>query len=199
MLKAAILMLSRNGLGSQAAAIENAWLTTLEDGIHTRDIIGDHTRALVGTENFADAIIDRLGDEPKTLAAAPRSMPWSIPEPEDMPRVSTKQELAGVDIFVCSDDRYPVSLGDRLSQSGGPLVLDMVTNRGVKVWPDGNPLTFCTDHWRCRLLADGDDRVSFADVISQLQTVHQAGFQVIKSEHLYRFDGKPGCSLGQGQ
>ena len=26
----------------------------------------------------------------------------------------------------------------------------MITNRGIKVWPEGFEETFCTDHWRCR-------------------------------------------------
>jgi isocitrate dehydrogenase len=29
--------------------------------------------------------------------------------------------------------------------------------------------------------------------------VHGAGLEVIKTEHLYSFDGEPGYSLGQGQ
>ena len=26
--------------------------------------------------------------------------------------------------------------------------LDMISNRGVKVWPEGHAETSCTDHWR---------------------------------------------------
>ena len=35
----------------------------------------------------------------------------------------------------------------------------MITNRGTKVWPDGAPETFCTDHWRCRFTADRPERM----------------------------------------
>ena len=28
--------------------------------------------------------------------------------------------------------------------------LTMITNRGIKVWPNGFEETYCTDHWRCR-------------------------------------------------
>ena len=30
--------------------------------------------------------------------------------------------------------------------------LKMIDNRGVKVWPDGMPETFCTESFRCRFL-----------------------------------------------
>ncbi|MBL4544633.1 MAG: hypothetical protein JKP95_01840 [Oceanicaulis sp.] len=33
------------------------------------------------------------------------------------------------------------------------MSLKMITNRGVKVWPQGLPETFKTDHWRCRFMA----------------------------------------------
>ena len=34
----------------------------------------------------------------------------------------------------------------------------MIDNRGVKVWPNGNAWTFCTDSYRCRFLAADADR-----------------------------------------
>ena len=39
-------------------------------------------------------------------------------------------------------------IGDSLSKvTGGNLELKMITNRGVKVYPNGMPETYCTDHW----------------------------------------------------
>jgi isocitrate dehydrogenase len=73
----------------------------------------------------------------------------------------------------------------------------MIANRGVKVWPDGWPETFCTDHWRCRFLAD--DAASAAQIIALLGRLSEAELEFIKTEHLYTFDGKPGFSLGQGE
>ena len=44
-------------------------------------------------------------------------------------------------------------LGSLLSKiDGGALKLSLITNRGVKVYPDGMKETFCTDHWRCRFI-----------------------------------------------
>jgi isocitrate dehydrogenase len=75
----------------------------------------------------------------------------------------------------------------------------MITNRGVKVYPDGLPETFCTDHWRCRFTPEDGGAITFPQVLELLKAVHSAGYDVIKTEHLYTFDGQRGYSLGQGE
>lgn len=80
------------------------------------------------------------------------------------------------------------------------LALMMITNRGVKVWPDGFPETFCTHHWRCRYMAeDGRGVVKYEAIIGLLRRLAAAGFDAIKAENLYTFDGEPGFSHLQGQ
>jgi len=74
----------------------------------------------------------------------------------------------------------------------------MISNRGIKVWPKGFKETFCTDHWRCRFLRSGLF-VDGEDIIKLLSVLHSGGFDVIKTENLYAFDGKKAFSLGQGQ
>jgi len=78
----------------------------------------------------------------------------------------------------------------------------------VKVYPDGHPETFCTDHWRCRFVA-ADARVSgaqleftpvpFLDVLALLHRLVDYQFYIIKTEHLYLMDGQRAFSLGQGE
>ena len=83
----------------------------------------------------------------------------------------------------------------------------MITNRGVKVYPNGLKETYCTDHWRCRFVnADSLTRgmknyseVDYEKVLALLSKLHNEGFEVIKTENLYEFDGKRGFSLGQGE
>jgi isocitrate dehydrogenase len=76
----------------------------------------------------------------------------------------------------------------------------MITNRGVKVFPDGFPETMCTDHWRCRFRATTESGiVDHMQIIGLLQRVVAAGLDFVKTEHLYTFDGLPGFSLGQGE
>ena len=44
----------------------------------------------------------------------------------------------------------------------------MITNRGVKVYPDGMPETFCTDHWRCRFVRVDGGATDHAAVLELL-------------------------------
>jgi isocitrate dehydrogenase len=73
----------------------------------------------------------------------------------------------------------------------------MITNRGVKVWPEGFPETFCTDHWRCRF--QGSEDLLSQDIVNLVQNIASSGLDFVKTEHLYAFDGEAGYSLGQGQ
>ena len=104
-----------------------------------------------------------------------------------------------------------VALAEAAARAGTPLHLRLITNRGVKVYPDGIPETTRTDHWRCRFV--GPDApggpglpepapgvpLAFADVLALLGSLDAAGCEVIKTEHLYTFDGARGYSLGQGE
>ena len=71
LLHGAILMLVHIGQADVAERVHNAWLATIEDGIHTYDIFTEGTsREKVGTKEFADAIIARLGKQPVHLHPA---------------------------------------------------------------------------------------------------------------------------------
>ncbi|RMF59619.1 MAG: NADP-dependent isocitrate dehydrogenase [Bacteroidetes bacterium] len=202
LLVAATQMLVHLGLGEVAERIKNAWLRTLEDGIHTADIYrpGLSSRE-VGTRQFTQAVIDRLGERPRRLkpvqyrAGGIRVAARSLPRPQ--------KTLVGVDAFIDWDEeeRDPNVIGERLEAAAGTVGwrLKMITNRGVKVYPKGLPETFCTDHWRCRFLPAHDGPATFPDVLALLKALHEAGFEVIKTEHLYTFDGERGYSLGQGE
>jgi isocitrate dehydrogenase len=205
LLLAGVEMLRHLGRGDVAAKVMNAWLSTLEDGIHTRDIVGPQTVEHAGTRRFTEAVIERLGCRPEKLKAvdapaesqekgATNSGAIAV-EVRSVPR--EEKVLAGVDVFVDRDGIAPEELAIRLQAAAGMLFeLKMITNRGVKVWPNGREETLCTDHWRCRFEADGR---KIEDVAELLLKLANSGIEFIKTEHLYLFDGKPGYSLGQGQ
>jgi isocitrate dehydrogenase len=200
LLMAAIQMLVHLGLGSYAEKIKNAWLCTLEDGIHTADIyrVGLSEKE-VGTEAFTQAVIARLGRDPYEMdRISYQNRPIHV---QAMPTVKQQKQLVGVDIFLDWDeaDRNPDILGKQLDGlTEGLPSLKMITNRGVKVYPEGMPEIFCTDHWRCRFARE-EGTVTFDDVLALLGRIHAAGLEVIKTEHLYTFDGERGYSLGQGE
>jgi isocitrate dehydrogenase len=202
LLQAAVQMLIHIGQPDVASRIHNAWLRTLEDGVHTADIYRPGTSsACVGTDAFAEAVVARLDQRPTVLksqdyAAAPPIQPVARPV-----RATAAKELVGVDVFVHFREPQPDALAALLRPHAGPaFTLQMITNRGVKVWPEGQPETFCTDHWRCRFgPAPGNTLVRPSDVPALLGRLAAAKVDFIKTEHLYTFDGEAGFSLGQGQ
>lgn len=201
LIQASVLMLNHLGLNEHAGRVHNAWLRTIEQGIHTADIFheGVSTRQ-VSTMEFAQAVIDNLGSRPEQLKAVDYSQnrPFALPELKARPR--RKKELVGVDIFLDFQSKDANLLGDSLKNaSTDKLKLLLITNRGVKVWPEGFSETYCTDHWRCRFMVQNDQIGSYADVLELSTKINEQGFEIIKTEHLYNFDGKPGYSLGQGQ
>jgi isocitrate dehydrogenase len=109
--------------------------------------------------------------------------------------------LVGVDVFLDWNAGLPDDLAALLKASAtAGLALKMITNRGVKVWPNGHPETLCTDHWRCRFQArETGAEIAHSQIVSLLCALDAAGFDFIKMENLYNFDGKPGYALGQGQ
>ena len=68
LLHGAILMLLHLDLPKIATTIHNAWLKTIEDGIHTYDIFTEKmSKQKASTTEFADAVIERLGQTPSKL------------------------------------------------------------------------------------------------------------------------------------
>ncbi|MEM1284501.1 MAG: NADP-dependent isocitrate dehydrogenase [Pseudomonadota bacterium] len=201
LLLAGVQMLVHVGQPDIATALHNAWAKTIEEGVHTADIFQPDSGAhKVGTNGFADAVIARLGEEPSSLPvaryqAAPRLAAGPVP---DRSRTHEKV-LVGTDLFVHWRGTNPDELAVVLKQvkDAGLPQLDMISNRGVKVWPNGLPETMVTDHWRCRFLFDG---AADAKAIPALMlALAGAGIEVVKTENLYTFDGERGYSLGQGQ
>src|ERR671914_227348 len=66
----AVMMLVHTGQTEAAARAHNAWLRTLEDGVHTYDIYKEGvSKEKVGTREFAEAVVARMGEKPSQLKA----------------------------------------------------------------------------------------------------------------------------------
>ncbi len=203
LLLGAIQMLVHINQKEVATRLHNAWLRTIEDGVHTYDIFREGvSKQQVGTREFAEAVIARLGQEPVKLPRASYDASLPAIKVELKPRPAAERTLVGMDVFVRWDEeeRNPEKLGEAMSQLMiGGVKLKMITNRGTKVWPEGHPETFCTDHWRCRFVCVQESPCSYQAMIHLLQKIHQAGFEIIKTENLYNINGTPAYSAGQGQ
>jgi len=200
LLLGAVLMLVHIGQPEVAERVHNAWLRTLEDGVHTYDIYADGVSTKkVGTKEFAAAVSQRVGQKPNRLKPVSYARAAETPAPPAQAAVaSSKGDLEGIDVFVLWPSRNPDTLADAVGKvAGNGLSLQMIDNRGVKVWPAGMAETFCTDNFRCRFMSSGPAKMS--ELISLLQRLSDAGLEIAMTESLRSFDGRPGFSLAQGQ
>jgi isocitrate dehydrogenase len=209
LINAAVMMLAHIGQTDVADKVKNALLTTIEQGYHTADIYKEgSSKKKVSTSEFADEVIARLGQSPQSLPASKLSEGSGEINIPAYTRKDRKKVLMGVDAFIDWKGSDPQEIGEGLRKVAGQLKLKMITNRGVKVFPNGLSETYCTDHWRCRFVSvdaeieEGNPvykPVEYEHVIALLAKLHNSGWDVIKTENLYEFDGKRGFSLGQGE
>ncbi len=205
LLHGAIMMLVHINQTEVAEKIHNAWLRTIEDGVHTADIFKENvSKQAVSTQEFAEAVVARLEQKPETLKAASYAAHVELAPDAARPKSAApppRKETVGVDVFLDWTGGSPDDLGAKVKEAnGGGLELQMITNRGVKVFPNGMPETFCTDHWRCRFVStEKNSPVNKAQMINLLNRVTELGLDFIKTETLCTFDGEAGFSLGQGQ
>ena len=206
----AVMMLVHINQMEAAEVAHNAWLKTIEDGVHTYDIAREgSTKQAVGTKEFADAVIERVGQKPATLKAVEYKAVEQSGETAAKPlytvQPTQKKELVGVDVFIDWWNGKFFGSADELGAlvekvNGDGVKLVMISSRGTKVYPNGQPDTFCVDHWRCRFMADTDGGVlTKQQVINLLGRFQENNLDFIKTEHLYNFDGKAGYAMGQGQ
>lgn len=208
LLLGAVMMMVHIDQPDVAEKVHNAWLRTLEDGVHTYDIYKEGvSREKVGTREFAQAVVQRLGQRPETLKAvsyAPRKRGSAegiagAPAHAKRARPRPKKEYVGLDVFLDWTGGPANQLGPKLEQLSGDLRLQSVANRGVKVYPGELPGFVYSDLWNCRFLANGGGGVTHQQTIALQERIAAAGFDVVKTEGLYTFDGERGYSLGQGE
>ena len=201
LLQGAVQMLSHIGQTEVAEKVQNAWLKTIEDGIHTYDIFKEgNSKQKVGTHEFALAVINNLGKKPATLKEVVYAKDIALQLPKYIRRPAAIKELVGVDVFVHWSGTNPDELAAVVNQlNNEELQLSMITNRGIKVWPEGFEETFCTDHWRCRFKPTNGNKITKQHIIQLLTLANEKNIDTIKTENLYTFNGKQGYSLGQGQ
>ncbi len=199
LIQASVQMLDYMGQHDIAYRINTAWLNTIKNGVHTRDIFSEAlTKKLVGTMEFAEEVCKRLN----TVSIMPDfsniKMSPIVEENIIKPEV-IKKNLVGVDVFLCQKNVDIEDLAKKLILSSENIFdLKLITNRGVKVWPEGSERTLCTDHWRCRFKFSSNKK-THAEIRALLSNIEKNGLEWIKLENLYNFNDQPGFSLGQGE
>lgn len=196
---ASVMMLVHIREIKAAELIHNAWLKTIEQGVHTYDIFKENTsKKKVGTKEFAKAVIENLGKTPDTLPKVnylasnktAQSSSRSIASP------AANKKLIGVDVFVQwegSIEDLEKKLQKLPKQS---LQLTAVSNRGARVWPEKQPETICVDSWRCRFMGNKNSAsITHQDILILLQGMIDQDIDFIQTENLALFDGKAGFTV----
>ena len=202
LLEGAVMMLNHIGQTDVAEKVQNAWLKTIEDGIHTYDIYKEGvSRQKVGTKEFAQAVIANLGNKPQILKPVSYAGGAALNLPRYKRKQPLRKQLVGVDLFVHYPGSSPNQLAEIVKQleKDNGAKLSMITNRGIKVWPEGFEETFCTDHWRCRFKPAEGVNMTKMLIVELLEHADALNIDTIKTENLYEFEGTPAYSLGQGQ
>ena len=202
LLNGAIMMLVHLGLHTEASLIHNAWLKTIEDGIHTVDIFNDMSKQKVGTQEFADAVIARLGQEPSTYRVV-KYQPGNGSGASHAVLAEEAEEriLVGVDFFVHWYHKDIEALATAMQEiSTEALEVKMISCKGLKVWPNIVTEMDVTDRFRCRFMPKAKDgAVTHADIAKLLALAAEKEVDFLKIETLFTFDGKLGFSASQGE
>ncbi len=201
LIQGAIQMLVHLNDVKVASDIQNAWLRTIEDGIHTGDIYGDMSKAKVGTMDFAKAVVERLGQTPDRFPTAKYTARENAePIRAVMAPQKEKRELVGMDLFVHWRDKPIDDLGSILSNvSNDRLSMTMISCKGLKVWPNADTRMDVTDRYRCRFVPPSGGTVTHQDIADLMIRLAEANVDFLKTENLFTFDGVPGFVKSAGE
>jgi len=194
----AVMMLKHLGEFAAAADIEHALLVTLAEGKLTGDVVG-YDKGL-HTSEFTRHVIANLGRRAAGWTVR-ESKPIRVPTVSRDPvfRAARSKEAIGADIFVDSP-LDPAALGRSLETiaASGPLRLKMISNRGTKVYPEGNPAIDCVAHHRCRFVSRSGAPIAFDDALALARRVNDT-HEVCHVERLLRVDGADAFTKAQGE
>ena len=204
LLNAAIMMLVHIGQGDIASLIENAWKKTIEDGVHTVDIYKEQISSKkVGTKEFANEVIKRLGEKPTHLKISEYlSSPSHIVSDRAYHINNTEvKTLVGTDVFLQMNVLSAHEVAEKIQSIGfNGLELKTISSMGLKLWPRDDRFELTSDHWCCRFMATQEGEVIHHSTIAELlESLSKANIDFIKIENLFEFDGKKGFSLAQGE
>ena len=195
LLQGTLLMLDHIGLSNIGQKIRNAWLKTLEDGLHTYDIYKeDISKKKMGTKEFSQAIMDRLGEEPSKLKQAlppvsSQKSTVSIP-----PQKKQKKELVGVDVYIEHNQGDIKEVVNAVKNSGSGLELKSIYSRGICIWPDQASHVVLSELLCLRFMQSGS-HLTGTQVVELLSKLQKQGITACKTQNLYLYDGEKGFSL----
>jgi isocitrate dehydrogenase len=199
LLNAAVMMLEYIGQSDVAAKIKNAWLKTIEDGIHTGDVYKEGvSKQKVGTKEFADAVIENLGNKPAKLMPAHAQEPRKI-NVEVKTLKKWDRKLIGCDVYLNLDKTQINALGDSIKDSHPNFKLHLISQRGLKIWPNAADGESIEEFAQCRFIGFEDTGITQKDVADLQISLINKGLTISSVQNLFTFDGAIGFTLAQGE
>ena len=193
-----VLMLNQLGLDPYSSAIQNALMTTIENGVHTGDF-GQNRSKSVGTKEYTQAIIAALKVDTIAAGNLDKYRKPTLPSANKM-MVSSSEiiETVGIDLFVESEQQANIIAAIVQSHLDSDMELTTITNRGTQVWPEGSVFTDLVDTYVVRIEKNTTKIIKKKKFMEQ--AIHLYDFLNISSiEKLITIDGQRKYSLAQGQ
>ncbi|CAK8162462.1 Isocitrate dehydrogenase (NADP) [Candidatus Xenohaliotis californiensis] len=209
LLNAAIMMLLHLGLYDKAAVIQNAWLRTIESGMHTADINGEKTVKLLGTKEFAAEVINNLGMMPRVLPKVSYDNVCNVSVANYEDSLATaikteKRELLGADIQVANDGKFDSEFtADKIASRINTIInenvsLCVIFCKGLNIWPKLYEYKGLHDCCVLRMANSSvGQSVSYKDLVMCIDKFKAIGLITTKIDFLFSFDGKPGFAFAE--
>ncbi|RDD34369.1 Isocitrate dehydrogenase [NADP] [Wolbachia endosymbiont of Cylisticus convexus] len=191
LLNAAVHMLVYIGQVSTAKLIYDAWLKTLEDGIHTADLYKEKkSKQKVGTKEFAEAVIGNLRKKPAELIIDSGSDNKVNRVQDNYEQDYKVKKLVGSDITLAWNKFSNFDQIVRLFESSDPKII-AIYSKGLAIWPENSKSS--SDQITCRFIANNEKQaITNSDVNNLLIKLEENSFDVVRMDKLYLYDGKEG-------
>lgn len=215
LLHAAIMMLVHIGQNEVANKIRNALYKTLEDGIHTADIFNEVSSIKkVGTKEFTNAVIARLGSLPQKLPIANFIKREVATSYKKSTKLLDVRSLIGFDLFIEWTQEFEDLIALLNTMESAVFEIKMISAKGLLLWPhiDSHMMpNYNKGQTILRFIAkgvtgknsgdiiDANYSISKQEIIEMLAIIDKKNIDFVKYEGLYLFNGKPGYTSGQGE
>lgn len=197
LLNGAIMMLEYIGQADIAVKIKNAWLKTIEDGIHTADIYKEgKSRKKVSTKEFAVAVIANLGEKPKTLKAEEAKESKKIKSIKYTPK-SVDTQLIGADVYLTERGKNIDEIV-KLVECSDNLKLHSISRKGLKIWPNSDAEHIEGDYICARFVGYEDSGVKQSHINELLSKLDEKGAKILSTQNLFNYDKVAGFTMAQG-
>ena len=199
LLNAATMMLNHIGQSEIATKIQNAWLKTIEDGLHTEDIFNQNSKQKLSTKEFTNAVIKNLGSEPKLLKSI-KSGPSTIIDTNISlsEQSSDDTKRIGIDLYLLDHSKNPEEVAAKFTNIEN-IKLNSIAQRGLLVWPNSESEEFNKNMMRLRFLTNNKQPLSSQQLAEIIGLVERNGFEITMINSLYSYDDIEGFSKAQGE